>query len=158
MVLSMHMMSILCSTADDVSSGKWFTVFKVLTVNVAMLTTQFGHMVWISHGNLSVAVFFCIFLSNRCHLYKWIAVVSWLNCLILALDLWGGSAQHLWKLAIDLKLDSSVLLHIHYAAFHGFHWHTLIYIFVFRGSECIGFLVFFLGFAGSYSRLYYLSF
>ena len=32
----MHIMSILCSTADAVSSGSWFILFKVLTLNVAI--------------------------------------------------------------------------------------------------------------------------
>ena len=34
----MHIMSILCLAADTVSSGYWFTVSKVLILNVAMLT------------------------------------------------------------------------------------------------------------------------
>ena len=34
----MHVMSILGSTADAVSLGSWFIVFKVLTLKVAMLT------------------------------------------------------------------------------------------------------------------------
>ena len=93
-------MSILCSAADAVSSDNWFTLFKVLTLNVAMWIVflhlsnfglglssgtefsktlndsskapasaertfcssarramQFGHMVWIGHGNLSLAIF-----------------------------------------------------------------------------------------------------
>ena len=32
----MHIMSILCSTADAVSSGSWPVLFKVLTLNVAI--------------------------------------------------------------------------------------------------------------------------
>ena len=32
----MHMMSILCSTANAVSSGSWPSLFKVLTLNVAI--------------------------------------------------------------------------------------------------------------------------
>ena len=32
----MHIMSILCSTADAVSSGSWPILFKVLTLNVAI--------------------------------------------------------------------------------------------------------------------------
>ena len=34
---SMHMLSILCSAADTVSSVNWFTVFKVLMLNATML-------------------------------------------------------------------------------------------------------------------------
>ena len=33
----MYIMSILCSTADAVSSCNWFIVFKVLTLKFAML-------------------------------------------------------------------------------------------------------------------------
>ena len=33
----MLMVSILCSVADAVRPGNWFTVFKILTFNVAML-------------------------------------------------------------------------------------------------------------------------
>ena len=32
-----HMMSILCLASDAVSFGNWFIVFKVLTLNIAML-------------------------------------------------------------------------------------------------------------------------
>ena len=32
------MMSIFCTAADDVSSGSWFIVSKVLVLNVPMLT------------------------------------------------------------------------------------------------------------------------
>ena len=54
------------------------------------------------------------YLINRRHPYKWIAVVSWLNYLILAVDPCGSSAQHQVKSAVD----SSALLHIHNAASH----------------------------------------
>ena len=37
----MYMMSILCLSADDVHSGNWFTVFKVLMLNIAMQTMLF---------------------------------------------------------------------------------------------------------------------
>ena len=40
-----------------------------------------------------------MFLSfiNRCQLYRWVVVVSWLNYSILAIDLWGYSTQDLVK-------------------------------------------------------------
>ena len=34
---SIHVL-VLCSVADTVSSGNWFTLFKVLTLNIIMLT------------------------------------------------------------------------------------------------------------------------
>ena len=50
-----------------------------------------------------------------------VVVVSWLNYLILAIDWWGSSTQHLVRLTIDPNLDSSTLFHIHHAASHGFY-------------------------------------
>ena len=73
-------------------------------------------MIWISHGNLLLAVFFI----NRCLSYWWIEVVSWLNHLTLAIDLWGSSTQHLVRLTFKSTLDSSALLYIHCAASHGY--------------------------------------
>ena len=55
------------------------------------------------HCYLSMA----IFLINRRHPYWWIAVVSWLSCLILAVDLWTPSAQH----QVKKLIDSSAKLH-----------------------------------------------
>ena len=34
----MHIMSVLCSFTETVSSANYFTVFKILTINVAMLS------------------------------------------------------------------------------------------------------------------------
>ena len=62
------------------------------------MVVHFGWMVWISCGNLLVGVFFLI---NRCHTYRWV-VVSSLNYLILAIDLWSSFSQHLVKHAVDL--------------------------------------------------------
>ena len=53
----MYMMFILCLAADAVPSGNWFTVFKVLTLNVAKLT-MFLHLNNFGLGLSSVADFF----------------------------------------------------------------------------------------------------
>ena len=84
---------------------------------------------WIN-GNLLFDVFFP--LVNRCHPYRGVAVVSWLNYLILAIDLWNSSVLHLVKWP---PLDLS-LVHIYYTASHGFHWSTLVcmYIWILFGS------------------------
>ena len=70
-----------------------------------------------SHGNLLLAVFYLI---NRCSPYRWVVLVSWLNYVIPAVDLWGSTTQHQVQLAVDLILGSSTILHIQYAASHGF--------------------------------------
>ena len=48
--------------------------------------------------------------------YKWIAVVSWLNYFILAIDVWASSSQYRVKCAFHPTLDSSTLFHIYHAA------------------------------------------
>ena len=58
----------------------------------------------------------------------WVAVISWLNCLILTINLWGSSAQHLVKLAVDPTLDSSALLHIQPAASDSFHCYMFVWL------------------------------
>ena len=45
------------------------------------------------------------FLIDRSHPYRWGAVVSWLNHLILAVDLCDSSAQHRMKHVVDPLLD-----------------------------------------------------
>ena len=57
------------------------------------------------------------YLINRRHPSRWVAVVSWLKHLILAVDLWGSSAQHQVKLTVDRTF---ALLHIHHAASNDF--------------------------------------
>ena len=42
-----------------------------------------------------------IFLINRRHLYSWVAVISWLNHLILAVDLRSFSTRYLVKCALN---------------------------------------------------------
>ena len=57
---------------------------------------------------------------NRRHPYGWEAVVFWLKYLTRAVDLRSSSTQDLVRLTVDVILNSLVLLHIHYAASHGF--------------------------------------
>ena len=83
---------------------------------------QLGCIVWIS--NPSVTFFFI----NRHHPCGWIAVVFWLNYLIVAIDLWGSSTQYFGKCTVNSSLDSFTLLHIHHAASHGFHCHALVWL------------------------------
>ena len=64
---------------------------------------HFGHMVWIR-----ILVFFH-WLLFFLYPYKWIAVFSRLNNMILAIDQWSYSTQHLVKLAVDPTLDSFAL-------------------------------------------------
>ena len=58
----------------------------------------------------------CFFyLINRHHPYRWVTVVTWLNYLILTVDLWGSSIKHLlkncWpKLWIHLPYFTSTML------------------------------------------------
>ena len=64
-------------------------------------------------------------MSNSCFLTDFF---------ILAFDLRGSSVQHQVKCAFEpllkwihfFNLDSSALLHIHHAAFHGFHCNTRV--------------------------------
>ena len=76
---------------------------------------------------IAYSIFFvgCFFLFlmgvlfNGCQPYRWVAIVSWLNYLILAFYLWGSSAKHLVKFDVEQTFNSSALLHIHHAASHG---------------------------------------
>ena len=158
------MMSILYSAANAVSSGSWFSAFKVLMVNVIILTMLshlcmfgFGYftdflntgtrtltlaehasclpvwrvmqivcMVWIKVMVIFWWLYF-YFLITQHYPYSGVAAVSWLNYLILAIDLWGSSTQYLVQCTIDPPLDSSALLHIHYACIPLF---PLLYTFV----------------------------
>ena len=47
------------------------------------------------------------YFINRGNSYRWVAAVSWLNYLILAVDLWSSSAQHSVKRAVDPDTESS---------------------------------------------------
>ena len=49
-----------------------------------------------------------------------------LGYLILIVDLWCSSAQHLVKLVDDATLDSFAILHTHYAAYHSFCCYILV--------------------------------
>ena len=53
-----------------------------------------------------------IFLIIKGHSHRWVAVVSWLNYLILAIDLWGSSTQYQVKCTVELLLHLSTLLHM----------------------------------------------
>ena len=59
------------------------------------------------------------FLISRHHPDKWVAAVSWLNFLILAVDLWNSSTQYLMKFAFYLNLDVSSS-YTYYSVSHGF--------------------------------------
>ena len=102
----MQIMSILCSTADAVSSGCWPNLFRVLMLNVAIcivclhfssfclssvadfLNTEaraptsagcapvYGCGLSVGHGYLSMAVFILIY---RSYSYRWAAVFHWSN-------------------------------------------------------------------------------
>ena len=79
-----------CTPCLPAQKGKWF-----------------GHTAWIW---VMVILHWLFFLINRCHLYRWVAIVSWLNYLILAIDLKGSSTQHLVTLAFVPALNSSTML------------------------------------------------
>ena len=101
---------------------------------------QFEHMVWI-RVMLIFRWLFLFFLVRRCQFYRWVVVVdSWKKYLILTVDLWASSAQHLVKLTVNPTLDSSALFHIHPAS-HDFRWYTLVYFF--RGVYILDFYYFF---------------
>ena len=61
-------------------------------------------------------LFMAIISINRHQSYRWVVVVSRLNCLILAFELWGSSTQHQVKHTANLLFESFALLHIHHAA------------------------------------------
>ena len=94
---------------------------RVLPLSVQRMM-RFGYTVWISVMVIFRWLFFWgfFYLINKRHPYWWEAVFSWLNHLILAVDLWSSFAQHQVKRAVDLTLGSFALLHIHHVAFHGF--------------------------------------
>ena len=85
---------------------------------LARTMMRFGHTVWMRITVIFRWLYF--YFINRHHLYRWVAVVSWLNYVILAVNLWSFSVHYQMKLAIDPTLGSSALLHIHHAASHGF--------------------------------------
>ena len=93
---------------------------------------QFGHVV----GIRIMVIFQWLYFSliNRCHPYRWVVVVSWPKYLILAIDLWGSTAQQQVKCTIDPTLHSSGLLHIYHAASHGIQGLTYGYIYIYIKS------------------------
>ena len=54
------------------------------------------------------------------HPWRWVAVVSWRNYVILAIDQWSSLVQHLVQHIVDPMLGSSTKLHIQHAASHDF--------------------------------------
>ena len=86
---------------------------------------QFGHMVLLRITE--IIPWQCV-LNNRHHTSRWVPVVSWLYNLILIGDLLGSFIQHPVKCGVFLQLDSSALLHIHNAAYHGFRYSTLVWL------------------------------
>ena len=128
-----HTISMFCSAPDAVCSGNKFIVFNVEMLKVAMLTMLL-HLfslcsvsdfraptsVELAEGWCGLDVWFELvtitfwwrsfffLLINRRHPYRWVAVVSWLNYLILVVDQWDSFTAGLF-------LDSFTLLHNHYA-------------------------------------------
>ena len=74
-----------------------------------------------------VVIFRWHFFISRCYPYRWVAVVSWLNNMITAVDLWGSTVKRLMMRAVDPPLELSTLLHIHTAATHGFCGYALLW-------------------------------
>ena len=68
------------------------------------------------------------FFIYRCHSYWWVAVVSVLYNMILAIDLWGSAAQHMVKYSVDFLSDSSALLNICQTAYHSLNIYWLIWL------------------------------
>ena len=101
-----------------------FKIFRYLHLYIEHCNEKtLSKLFLIIYGNLLYMVIFRwlnFYLINRHLPYKWVAVVSWLNYLTLAVDLWGSSDKHQAKRTVNPTLVSSVLLHIHQAAFHGF--------------------------------------
>ena len=125
-------MSILYSSADFLSQSSWLMVFKVLMLShyinnvwgsklgLDSISDFLNSGAWaptecasclpmgrsVQFGSM---VIFCwlFFVINKHHSSRWISIVSWLNCLILFIDLWSFSAQHLVKCAVNPNLDSS---------------------------------------------------
>ena len=73
-----------------------------------------GGDAWFELVTVSFVSYIFSLLINRFHRYRWVALVSWLNYLILAIDLSGSFVQYLVKLTVDPTLDSSALLYIHH--------------------------------------------
>ena len=69
---------------------------------------QFGHLVWIW---VMVIIHWLFFLLTKHLSYRRVAVVSWINYLILVVDLRGSSIQYQVNHAIDPLSDSSPKLH-----------------------------------------------
>ena len=96
----MHIMSILCSSADAISSGSCPILFKVLTLNVAICSVclhfssfdclssvaDFSNTEARAPTSAGRAPFFFYPREDRCGLCKWFECGSWLSfdgCLIL---------------------------------------------------------------------------
>ena len=87
----------------------WFSAWRAM---------RFGHTMWVK----VIITFRWLYfnLINRWLPYGRVAVVSWLNHLILAVDLWGISSQYQVKRVVNPTMGSSALLHNHNATSHVF--------------------------------------
>ena len=65
----------------------------------------FGYVVWV--WVIVIFRWLCFILFHWSHPKRWVAVVPRSNYAILAVDLWGSSAQHLVRSADDSSLGSS---------------------------------------------------
>ena len=109
---------------DNVIAKSWkrFTQFKFkrLTSSNHKRTEFPDKKSWYSVGG-----FFSLSMDAT---LTWVAVVSWLNNLILDVSLWGSHAQYLVNCVVDRHLDSSALLHIYHAVSLGFHCYTFVWL------------------------------
>ena len=113
--------------ADSSNTRAWVpTSAERLPLFFAWWAIRFEHSFWIASFS------WLFFLVHKRLPYKWVAVVSWRNCPIPAVDPSVSPTQHLVKLAVDPTLDSSALLHVHYAASRDFCWYNLACFFFFR--------------------------
>ena len=99
----------------------WFLEYWVRRTHPFLPTPRamrFGHMVWVKVMVIFRWPYFNL-VSSR-NPWRWVVVVSWLNDVIIAVDIWGSSIQHLVKHAVNLMLGSAAVIYIHHATFHGF--------------------------------------
>ena len=83
-----HIMSILCSTADAVSSASWSILFKVLTLNVAICIVCLHFSSFCCLNSVAPTSAGCPFFKpreERCGLCMWFECGSWLS-----FDIWNN--------------------------------------------------------------------
>ena len=66
------------------------------------------HIIWIRVMVIFRWLYF--YFINRHHFYRWVAVVFWLNRLILAFGLWCCSVQHQVKCTVDSTYFTSTIM------------------------------------------------